>query len=85
MDNAIPSQTDEARILTWRQADQLSPYDAFDLWRKLAPAALHENEPEHHLEDLALMTVAAQWLTRWQPIAIHRAILAGAVNQRSRF
>jgi hypothetical protein len=78
MDHAIPSQTDEARILTWRQADELSPYNAFDLWRKLAPAALHEDEPEHHLEDLALMTVAAQWLTRWQPIAIHRAILAGA-------
>jgi hypothetical protein len=24
------------------------------------------------------MTVAAEWLTRWQPISVHRAIMAGA-------
>jgi hypothetical protein len=35
--------------------------------------------PEHHLEELALMTVSAEWLTRWQPISMHRAILAGAI------
>ncbi len=28
------------------------------------------------------MTVAAEWLTRWQPIAMHRAILAGAAPAR---
>jgi hypothetical protein len=74
----IPSNATESRVLTWRQADLLSPYDAIERWRTLAPAVLHPDEPEYHLEDLALMTVAAQWLTRWQPIAIHRAILAGA-------
>jgi hypothetical protein len=74
----IPSNATETRILTWRQADLLSPYDAIERWRTLAPAALHLDEPEHHLEELALMTVAAQWLTRWQPISIHGAILAGA-------
>jgi hypothetical protein len=73
----IPSNT-EARVLIWRQADLLSSYDAIERWRNLEPAVLHPNEPEYHLEDLALMTVAAHWLTRWQPIAIHRAILAGA-------
>jgi hypothetical protein len=73
-----PGNASETRVLTWRQADLLSPYDAIERWRTLAPAALHLGEPEHHLEDLALMTVAAQWLTRWQPISIHRAILAGA-------
>jgi hypothetical protein len=74
----MPSNATETRVLTWRQADLLSPYDAIERWRTLAPAALHLDEPEHHLEELALMTVAAQWLTRWQPISIHRAILAGA-------
>jgi hypothetical protein len=54
------------------------PYDVIDQWRKHEPAALHETEPEHHLEELALSTVAAEWLTRWQPIAMHRAIIAGA-------
>jgi hypothetical protein len=24
------------------------------------------------------MTVSAEWLTRWQPISMHRALLAGA-------
>jgi hypothetical protein len=66
------------RVLTWRQADLLSPYDAILRWRTLAPAALHSDEPEQHLEDLALMNAALQRLTRWQPISIRRAILAGA-------
>lgn len=68
----------EARILTWQEADLLPPCDVIDRWRNHESAALHEGEPEHHLEELALMTVAAEWLTRWQPISIHRAILAGA-------
>ena len=37
-----------------------------------------QHEPEHHLDELALMTVLAEWLTRWQPISMHRALLAGA-------
>jgi hypothetical protein len=78
VDPATTDQATESRVLTWRQADLLSPYDAIERWRTLEPAVLHPEEPEYHLEDLALMTVSAQWLTRWQPIAIHRAILAGA-------
>jgi hypothetical protein len=31
-------------------------------WLRREPAFLHEHEPEHHLEELALMTVAAEWL-----------------------
>lgn len=69
---------DDARVLTLKQADSLKPYDAFDRWRRHEPAALHKDEPEHHLEDLALMAVSARWLTRWQPIAMHAALLAGA-------
>ena len=54
----------------------------FKRWRKHEPAALHADEPEYHLEELALTTVAAEWLTRWQPIAMHRAILAGATPEQ---
>jgi len=70
----------EARVLTWQQADLLYPYDVFKRWRKHEPAALHADEPEYNLEELAVTTVAAEWLTRWQPIAMHRAILAGATS-----
>jgi hypothetical protein len=52
-------------------------YDAVGRWLHREPDFLHEREPEHHLEELALMTVAAEWLTRWQPISMHRALLAG--------
>jgi hypothetical protein len=51
--------------------------EAIDRWRRLESAKLHLDEPEHRLEELALMTVAAKWLTLWQPISVHRATLAG--------
>ena len=43
---------------------------------------MHEHESEHHLEELALMTVAAEWLARWQPISMHGALLAGATPDK---
>jgi hypothetical protein len=64
--------------VTRRQADRLSVYDVVGRWLHREPAFLHEHEPEHHLEELALMTVSAEWLTCWQPISMHRALLAGA-------
>jgi hypothetical protein len=30
------------------------------------------------LAELATMSAPAKWLTRWQPIAIHGAVMAGA-------
>ena len=65
-------------MLTRRQADLLPGYDVVGRWLHWEPAFLREHEPEHHLEELALMTVAAEWLTRWQPMSMHRALLAGA-------
>ena len=70
------------RILTRRQADQLRVYEVVERWLHQEPAFLHEDGPEHHLEELALMTVAAEWLTRWQPISMHRALLAGATPEQ---
>ncbi len=72
------TQNSAERILTRRQADLLPVYEVVGRWLHREPAFLHEHEPEHHLEELALMTVAAEWLTRWQPISMHRALLAGA-------
>jgi hypothetical protein len=76
-----PTPTTDAssmRVLTWLEADRLRPRDVISRWLEHEPASLHADEPEHHLEELALMTVAAAWLTRWQPICAHRAILTGA-------
>jgi hypothetical protein len=35
-------------------------------------------DPGYRLTELALAAAAVAWWTRWQPIAIHRALLAGA-------
>lgn len=73
-----PTSHDGERVLTREQAYQLTAYDAIERWRQHEPAALHLDESEHQLEELALMTVCAEWLIRWAPISMHRAILAGA-------
>lgn len=66
------------RVLTRREADRLPVYEIVDRWLHRESAFLQEHEAEHHLEERALMTVAAEWLTRWQPVSMHRALLAGA-------
>ena len=76
--SSTATQNRTERILTRRQADLLPVHDVVGRWLHREPAFLHEHEPEHHLEELALMTVAAERLTRWQPISMHRALLAGA-------
>ena len=70
------------QVLTRRQADLLPVYEVVGRWLHREPAFLHEHESEHHLEELALMTVAAEWLTRWQPLSMHRALLAGATPEQ---
>lgn len=74
---------DTPRVLTRQDADQLSVYEAVNRWLNREPSFMHEDDPEHHLEELALMTMAADWLTRWQPITIHRALLAGATPKQA--
>jgi hypothetical protein len=53
------TQNSTERVLTRRQADLLPAYGVVGRWFHRAPAFLHENEPEHHLEELALMAVWA--------------------------
>ena len=44
------------RVPTRRQADLLPVYDAVGRWLHREPDFLQEREPEHHREELALMT-----------------------------
>lgn len=64
-----PERCQGTRVLTRQQVNSLMSCDVFDWWRKHKSAALHENEPEHQLEELAHSMVAAEWLARWQSIA----------------
>ena len=47
-------------------------------WGKRTAGVPARHEPEYQLEELALMTVSAEWLTRWLPISMHWPLLAGA-------
>jgi hypothetical protein len=76
--SSTATQNSTERVLTRRQADLLPVSDVVGRWLHREPAFLYEHEPEHHLEELALISVGAEWLTRWQPISMHRALPAGA-------
>jgi hypothetical protein len=39
---------------------------------------VHEKPAAFHLTELALSAAVVAWWSRWQPIAMHRALLAGA-------
>lgn len=65
------------RPITFNAAENLSPFDLAELWadRMAWPT---ERTAYDELAELACMSALATWLTRWQPIAIHGAMLAGA-------
>jgi hypothetical protein len=48
------------------------------LWCDRTAWPLDERTRYDELSELAVMSALAEWLCRWQPIAIHGAILAGA-------
>ncbi len=57
-------------------AEGKSPYSLARAW--VASALVDTETPEAHLDKLATMAALTAWLTRWLPIHIHRALLAGA-------
>ena len=48
------------------------------LWADRTAWPLSERTAYAELAELAVMSALAKWLTRWQPIALHGAVLAGA-------
>jgi hypothetical protein len=45
---------------------------------KRLPSKRDEYTEYDELSELAVMSALAMWLSRWQPIAVHSAVLAGA-------
>ena len=68
---------DWAEIVTCEAAEELNPYAVARHWAE--PMCLRlERSARDELSELACMSALAQWLARWQPINIHRALLKGA-------
>src|SRR6185437_16869497 len=67
-----------ARPITFRAAEDLDPFDLAQLWSDRTAWPIDERTQYDELSELAVMSALVSWLRRWQPIAIHGAIVSGA-------
>jgi hypothetical protein len=67
-----------SRPITFRAAEELGPFELAQLWIDRTAWPIDERTQYDELAELAVMSALATWLHRWQPIAIHGAMLAGA-------
>jgi hypothetical protein len=68
----------QARPITFRAADDLGAFELAQLWSDRSAWPIEERTAYDELAELAVMSALITWLKRWQPLAIHGAILAGA-------
>ena len=66
------------RPITFNAAENLGAFELAQLWADRTAWPLSERTAYDELAELATMSALAKWLNRWQPIAIHSAVLAGA-------
>jgi len=66
------------RPITFRAAEDLGAFELAQPWADRTAWPISERRAYDELAELATMSALAKWLTRWQPIAIHSAVLAGA-------
>ena len=66
------------RPITFNAAEDLGAFELAQLWADRTAWPLSERTEYDELAELACMSALAKWLTSWQPIAIHSAVLAGA-------
>jgi hypothetical protein len=66
------------RPITFRVAEDLGAFELAQLWADRTAWPIDERTPYDELAELAVMSALVTWLCRWQPIAIHSAMLAGA-------
>lgn len=68
---------DERKAASFDEAEAANPFDLARLWADRLAWPINGTAYDD-LAELACMSALAQWLTRWQPIHIHRAIIGGA-------
>jgi hypothetical protein len=66
------------RPVTFHAAESLGPFELAQLWADRTAWPVDERTAHDELAELACMSALAELLTRWQPVAIHSAMLAGA-------
>jgi hypothetical protein len=78
--NRSSGERDEtpSRPITFRAAENLGAFELAQLWADRTAWPIDERTQYDELSELAVMSALGKWLSRWQPIAIHSAMLAGA-------
>jgi hypothetical protein len=66
------------RPVTFRAAEEMGPFELAQLWSDRLAWPIDKRTQYDELAELAVMSALGKWLRRWQPIAIHGAMLAGA-------
>ena len=59
----------------------LAAFELANLWSDRTAWPIDERTHYDELSELAVMSALGRWLRRWQPVAIHGAILAGARSE----
>jgi hypothetical protein len=70
------------RPVTLSAAEDLGAFELAELWADRMAWPVDKRTPYDELAELAVMSALAAWLRRWQPIAIHSAMLAGGRGVR---
>ena len=66
------------RPITFNAAEGVGAFELAELWADRSAWPLQDRTQYDELAELACMSALARWLTRWLPIAIHSAMIAGA-------
>jgi hypothetical protein len=79
INNSADAATDIDMPDTFEEAEDLGAFELASRWadRLSWPTPLNRSASDD-LAELACMSALARWLVRWQPIQVHRAVLAGA-------
>jgi len=78
MNRSGKSSETPTRPITFRAAEELGAFELAQLWTDRTAWPIDDRTQYDELSELAVMSALGAWLRRWQPIAIHSAMLAGA-------
>jgi len=79
INNSTDAATNGDRPVTFEAAEDLGVFELASRWADRLSWPMPQNRSaSDDLAELACMSALARWLVRWQPIQLHRAVLAGA-------
>lgn len=80
---AVVDEQATARVTTWEQASQVSPYELAEWWRESAVRGeFRDATVPAELERLAVMSALSSHLEDIAPEQMHAALLAGASREQ---